>query len=206
MPSYDAILFDFDGVLADTEPIHYECWVEVLKPLGIQIDWPTFLKYCIGVPDRRAVQILCERSVPPVDFDSAWATEPRKQRLFRERTLANPPIQPETVALLRSLDGLKTAVVTASSRSEIEPLLERAGVRGCLDALICREDVERPKPAPDPYLAAAKQLGVKRPLVVEDSDTGAASGIAAGFDVLRVAGAADVPKEVRRRLSRSRAF
>ncbi len=200
MPSYDAVFFDFDGVLADTEPIHCECWAEVLKPLGIHVDWQIFSKCCVGVPDRRAVQILCEENGRPGDFETAWATFPLKQRLFRERTLAHPPILPETVALLKSLNGLKRAVVTASARSEIEPLLERAGVLGCLDTLVCGEDIERPKPAPDPYLTAADRLGVKRPLVVEDSDTGAASGRAAGFDVLRVASSLDVPREVRKRI------
>ena len=200
MPPYQAILFDFDGVLADTEPVHFQCWAEVLKPLGIHVDWPTFSKYCIGIPDRQAVEFFCHRNDPPVDLETAWAELGRKQQIFRARTLAAPPISQEMVDFLKSLTGFKLAVVTASVRSEIEPLLERAGVRDCFGALVCREDVEHTKPAPDPYLTAARQLGVTTALVVEDSDAGAASGNAAGFEVLRVRGPAEVPARVLARI------
>jgi beta-phosphoglucomutase len=204
MAQFDSIMFDFDGVLADTEPVHCECWKEVLSPLGVHVDWPTFAAHCVGVPDREAVEILCRLSSPPVDVETAWATSHRKQEVFRARTLAAPPIGPEMVDFLKSLDGFKIAVVTASARCEIEPLLERAGVRACFDTLVCREDVERTKPTPDPYLAAARQLGVTRALVVEDSVAGEASGRAAGFEVLRVAGPAEVPSRVRARLNNFR--
>ena len=49
---YQAILFDFDGVLADSEPLHYECWREVLKPYGIDLLWSVYSDKCIGVSDR----------------------------------------------------------------------------------------------------------------------------------------------------------
>ncbi|MFB3778099.1 MAG: HAD family hydrolase [Bryobacteraceae bacterium] len=183
---YDAILFDFDGVLADTEPVHYECWKEVLVPLGVQMDWPTFAEHCIGVPDRQAVEILCRLSRPPVDFETAWATSARKQEAFRRKTLEAPPIQPGTIDLLRSLDGVKLGVVTASARSEIEPILVRAGVSELIDVLVCRDDVQRPKPAPDQYLEAARRLGATKVLAVEDSEAGLASARAAGFETLRI--------------------
>jgi beta-phosphoglucomutase len=191
----DAILFDFDGVLADTEPIHFQCWAEVLRPLGIQLDWPTFARYCVGIPDPQVVEFLCRRNSPPVDVAVAWAQAGRKRELFRARMLEAPPLTPAVISLVRSLAGAgyRLAVVTASARGEIEPVLERAGIRPCFGAVVCREDVEREKPAPDPYLKAAALLGASRPLVVEDSDAGAASGQAAGFEVLRVASPGAMP-------------
>ncbi len=76
--------------------------------------------------------------------------------------------------------------------------LVRAGIRHRFEILVCgSEEVERLKPAPDPYLLAARKLGVDRALVVEDSDAGEQSGRAAGFDVVRVRSASEVPSRVR---------
>jgi len=197
---YDAILFDFDGVLVDSEPVHFQCWAEALKQLGIQVDWDTYVKYCIGIPDRQAVEFLCQRTDPPVDVETAWAQYPRKQQLFRARMLEAPPFSRNVIDLIHSLSDYGLAVVTASARSEIEPLLERAGIRSRFGAVVCREDVARNKPAPDPYLLAARLLGATRALVVEDSEAGAASGRAAGFEVLRVAGPTVVSRLVLERL------
>lgn len=200
MPRFEAILFDFDGVLLDSEPVHFECWIEALKPLGVVSDWTTYSKHCVGIPDRDAVDYLCRANATPVDPEAAWAQYGRKQELFRARMLAAPPFSKEIIDFLKSLTGYKMAVVTASARCEIEPLLERGGIRQCFDALVCREDVTRNKPAPDAYLLAARLLGVTSALVVEDSDAGAASGRAAGFEVLRVPGPEAVPRLVMERL------
>ena len=51
MPIYDAILFDFDGVLADTEPLHCQCWAEILKPFGYELTWETFVREFVGVSE-----------------------------------------------------------------------------------------------------------------------------------------------------------
>lgn len=201
MPAFEAVLFDFDGVLLDSEPVHYECWLEALKPLGIQSDWSTYSKYCIGIPDREAVEYLCRVNVPPADPGAAWEQYGRKTELFRARMLASPPFSQATIELIKSLNGYRLAVVTASARREIEPLLERAGIRRYFAAVVCREDVARHKPAPDAYLLAARLLGVASALVVEDSEAGAASGRAAGFEVLRVPSSDSVPTLVRERLA-----
>jgi len=78
----------------------------------------------------------------------------------------------------------------------------RGGIRPFFQLLICGEDVQDFKPSPEPYLLAAERLGAKRPLVIEDSDAGVASGRAAGFEVLRVSGARGAPAEVREYLER----
>jgi HAD superfamily hydrolase (TIGR01509 family) len=114
--------------------------------------------------------------------------------------LEAPPIKPETIELLKSLNGVKLGVVTASARSEIEPVLERAGVRALLDVLVCRDDVEHPKPAPDQYLEAVQQLGTAKALAVEDSEAGLASARAAGLDVVHVKHPEEVPQRVRERV------
>lgn len=201
MDVYEAILFDFDGVLADSEPVHYACWREVLAPLGIALDWETYSDHCIGLADYTMLEFLGARATPPVLAETLWLEYSRKNRLFIERMSANPPFPPQTRQLIQDLSGYKLAVVSSSGRTEIEPVLEAAGLRSFFAAAVCREDVQRPKPAPDPYLLAARRLGVSKALVVEDSGTGVESGHAAGFDVLRVDHAGRTAELVRRRLA-----
>jgi len=186
MSRYDAILFDFDGVLADTEPVHFASWAEALQPLGIRITWEMFEKYCIGIPDRQVAEFFRKLVDPPLDYAAVWAQKPLKRRLFLTKVKQKPPFSDHVIEFVKSLADYKLAVVSASSRVELEPALEAAGILGCFGAVIGTEDVERTKPAPDPYLRAIELLGVRRGLAVEDSEAGIASATAAGLDVLRI--------------------
>jgi HAD superfamily hydrolase (TIGR01509 family) len=196
----EAILFDFDGVLADSEPLHHACWSQVLAPHGVALTWDTYAKHCVGVADRDMIEFLCTLHDPPLSAERLFAEYPLKKRLFAERIREDSPIPHSTREFLRALDGFKLAVVSSSGRAEIEPMLTSAGVRDLFQAVVCGEDVQRLKPAPDPYLEAARLLGISTALVVEDSEAGVASGRAAGFDVLRVSNAAAMPAELRARL------
>lgn len=196
--SWDALLFDFDGVLADTEPLHWRCWNEILAPFSIQLTWETFERECIGVSDRALIERLASQRRPPIPFDDLWSRYPSKKELFRTRIAEAPPFVAETVALVRELSqSYKLAVVTSSARTEIEPALLNGGIRACFQELVCGKEVENLKPAPDPYLKAAELLGARNPLVIEDSDSGGASARAAGFEVLRISDVRGVAKAVR---------
>jgi len=200
---HDAILFDFDGVLADTERVHFECWNQVLAPYGIQMSWDVYERECIGVSDRLMIERVSAQRTPPIPFDQVWAEYPRKQALFRERVEASPPFLEETLELVRELAAeFQLAVVSSSGRAEVEPPLVRAGIRECFGAMVCGREVPNLKPAPDPYLQAAALLGAQSPLVVEDSAAGIESGRSAGFDVVRISSAAAVAREVRAALRR----
>ena len=198
---YEAILFDFDGVLADSEPIHFACWREILADFGLQLDWETYCTHGIGVSDRDLFAKLCEQSDPPLSVDRLIAEYPRKKDLFRARMLESLPFPAEVLELLPQLHGYQLAVVTSSGKAEIEPVLIRAGLCDFFHAAVYAGDVKRLKPAPDPYLLAAERLGIRRGLVVEDSDAGEASARAAGLDVLRVSGPREMPALLRARLN-----
>ncbi len=200
MSGFDAILFDFDGVLADTEPLHCACWAEVLADLGVTLEWDFYRARCIGVDDRLMLRMMASRASPPRDWQELWARYPAKKDLFRRRTLAAPPFDPALDAYLETLAACyKLAVVSSSSCAEIEPLLEAGGLRRHFATVVGGESVLHHKPAPDPYLLAAERLSARHPLVVEDSEAGLASGRAAGFDVLGVT-AAGMRDALRRRL------
>jgi beta-phosphoglucomutase len=115
--------------------------------------------------------------------------------------MGQPPFDPSLREFLSTLDGRYTlAVVSSSSCSEIEPMLEAGGLRHYFRTVVGGENVKRHKPAPDPYLLAAERLSLRTPLVVEDSEAGLAAGRAAGFEVLAVKHPAEVPALVGRRL------
>lgn len=200
---YEAILFDFDGVLADTEPLHFESWSEALQPLGISLTWHIFEKHCVGIPDLQVAEFFRGLVQPPPDFETVWARHSAKEELFLAKLRERTPFLAELPEFINSLKNYRLGIVTASGRSEIEPALEAAGIRHCFEVIIGTEDVVHSKPAPDPYLLAMRRLGVERALALEDSEAGAASATAAGLDVLRVPRPADMPELLKRRLAGS---
>jgi HAD superfamily hydrolase (TIGR01509 family) len=199
---YDSILFDFDGVLADTEPIHWACWAETLAPLDIELSWETYRANCIGVADRNMLVFLASLAARQVEPESLRPQYAAKKALFRRRILEANPCSAGAVELIRSLADYRLAVVTSSGRLEVEPVLERAGILQCLQAVVFGDDVTRHKPDPEPYLLAAARLKASHPLVVEDSDAGVASARAAGFDVIQVANSIQVAELTRLQVSR----
>jgi HAD superfamily hydrolase (TIGR01509 family) len=201
MADYEAILFDFDGVLVDSEPLHFACWREILAPLAVNLDWETYLRRCRGKSDRDLLDVLRSLSDPPLDLNLLFELYPRKKERFRQVILEGEPIGKEVRALLESLSGYQLALVSSNGRAEIDPVLTAARAGHYFDAVVCREDAPRPKPAPDPYRKAAELLGVTTALVVEDTIIGAASGRAAGFDVVVVPSVREMPALVCRALA-----
>jgi beta-phosphoglucomutase len=197
---YEAILFDFDGVLADSEPVHFECWQEILQTFGLHLDWKTYCEEGIGVSDRILLGLLCQRADPPLDVERLIAEFPRKKDMFRARMLERQPFSADVFELLPELSDYQLAVVTSSGQTEVEPALEKAGLRAFFQAVVYGGDVKQHKPAPDPYLLAVEKLGVRTALAVEDSNAGEASARAAGLDVLRVGTPAEMPALLRQRL------
>jgi beta-phosphoglucomutase len=202
---YEAILFDFDGVLADSEPVHFECWQEILQTFGLHLDWKTYTEQGIGISDRKLLGFLCDRAGPPMDVEQLIAEFPRKKDMFRARMLERQPFSTEVFELLPELRDYQLAVVTSSGQTEVEPVLERAGLRNFFHAVVYGGDVQQHKPAPDPYLLAIQKLGVRSALAVEDSNAGETSARAAGLEVLRVRTASEMPALLRRKLGLAKA-
>ena len=182
--SCDAILFDFDGVLVDSEPLHWECWRKVLAPAGFDLTWEHYAAHCIGIKDDDMAQLAPAASFP--ELLSA------KRELLRSRASFAGLVTDAVRDLLRELT-VPLAVVTSSSRVEVEPILESGGICDCFAAFVYRESVTHLKPHPEPYQKAAAQVGARHPLVVEDSEPGVRSASAAGFACLQVLHQPDMP-------------
>jgi beta-phosphoglucomutase len=195
-----AVFFDFDGVLLDTEPVHWACWAEMLATVGVTLTWEYYRDDCIGIDDRDMLRVMARQAEPPRDWESLWALYPAKKSLFQTR-MVEPPFESNLIKMLPALHrDYRLAVVSSSSASEIEPLLVAGGIREHFDTIVGGEMVKRHKPAPEPYLLAAERLGVATALVLEDSAAGIASGRAAGFEVLAVKHPTEVAGLLRERL------
>jgi beta-phosphoglucomutase len=201
-PEFEAILFDFDGVLLDSEPVHCDCWREVLAPLGVPVTWEVYASHCVGAADSSMMAVFAKLADPPADPAKLWEQYPLKKQRFRERMAEHAPFAPGVADFFRELSAdYKLAVVSSSSLMEIEPLLEAAGIRKYLATIVGGGDVKRHKPAPDPYVLAGKRLGITRGLAVEDSPPGIESARAAGFDAIRITDPARMMEVVRARLN-----
>ncbi len=182
----DTLVFDYDGVVADTEPLHWKTWAKVLEPRGFQLTWEQYCKFGRGVQDAEMIATLStlynDRSLPS-GLDELIT---RHNRLMKETCASALPIRNETVELLHSLKNFRLGLVTGSSRSEVAPVLRAAGVFDCFNAMVFRDDVEHHKPAPDPYLLLGSLLGITSGLAFEDSAAGIASAQGAGFIAIPV--------------------
>jgi beta-phosphoglucomutase len=199
---FEAILFDFDGVLVDSEPVHCDCWREALAPLGVAVTWEVYAAHCVGAADSAMMPIFAKLANPPADPAKLWAQHDVKKEKFRERMAAYPPFPEGLADFFRELSGhYKLAVVSSSAHAEIEPPLEAAGILQYIDTVVGGGDVKRHKPAPDPYLLAGSRLGISTALAVEDSAPGIESARAAGFETLRIVDPARMMECVRQRLN-----
>ncbi|MGC8760470.1 MAG: HAD family hydrolase [Bryobacteraceae bacterium] len=196
-----AILFDFDGVLADTEPIHWQCWNEALRAVGLEVTWENYRRHCVGISDRDFLARLGALAQPPRSVDELLPFYPLKKKLFAGRATCGSLIDPELKSLLHRLPPGRLAVVTSSSRQEIEPILRAEGILERFGTAVYGDDVRRLKPDPEPYRLAMQRLGAHRAIVLEDSAAGIESALRAGCEVIEVRDPREVPRLLRQRLA-----
>lgn len=192
-----AVLFDFDGVLADTEPIHWRCWKEILAPLGINLEWDWYEAHCLGLSERSMLEALVGLAQKPVAMDELLAFYPLKKERFRDMALREPIISDEVLEILRSLKDIPMGVVTSSGDLEIQPILSKYGLLELMATCVYGNEVPALKPDPAPYRIAKERLGVQQALAFEDSAAGIQSAASAGCHVVKVDRAADLPRLLR---------
>lgn len=180
-----ALVFDFDGTLVDSMPMHFRCWQEALKPFGLTFDHETFQNWG-GVPTREIVGRLSQAQGVAINVEDVIEA---KETLTRAHAHEAVPIEP-VLAIARTSRGvLPMAIATGGPRALIGPRMEALGIHDWFAAIVTADDVARGKPEPDPFLLAAKLLGVDptRCRAYEDAPAGIASARAAGMEVIDVA-------------------
>jgi len=179
-----AIIFDCDGTLADTMPIHYLAWHATLLRYGIDFDEDRFYSMG-GIPTARIAAILAEEH--GVELDPEAVSHEKELEYLRHLAEARP--HPAVEPIAREYRGtLPMAVATGSMRWIAEKTLTHLGMLDWFDAIVCADDVTNPKPAPDIFLEAARRLGVPPTdcLVYEDTDPGVQAAAAAGMECVDV--------------------
>jgi len=153
---FQALIFDCDGTIADTMPLHYQTWCKALNPVGINFPEAVFYAWA-GIPTRDIIHRLAEEQGKAVDIEAA-AHE--KERLYLEELPTILPIEP-VVAMVREHAGiLPMAVASGSLRPTVMKTLRVLGLVDFFAAIVTAEDVRRQKPAPDIFLEAARLLGI----------------------------------------------
>jgi beta-phosphoglucomutase len=184
-----AVIFDMDGVIADTNPHHEIAWRKYYELHGRTLSNEEFVEHISGKHNRQIVSHLFPgQDIPLDDIDRLGA---EKEALFRE--IYAPDIQPVPgipgfLAMLKA-HGIKTAVATSAPVENLDFVLDTLGLRSYFDALLHEKLVSRPKPDPEIYLKAMGLLGTsaEESIVFEDSMTGIRAGRASGAKVIGVA-------------------
>lgn len=177
---YDGLIFDCDGTLADSMPVHYVAWRDTLLRHGIDFGEDRF--YSLGgMPSEKIVKLMSDEQGRAVDPQMVAA---EKESLFQ--TMIDQVQRKHPVcAIAAEFHGKKPmAVASGSGRVIVVKQLVALGIHGLFDTVVTAEDTERHKPEPDVFLEAADRIGVKPEncVVFEDSPLGFQAAEAAGMD------------------------
>ncbi len=181
-----AVIFDLDGLMADSEPLSWWAWEQVLACYGHRLDAHTFSSLQ-GLRVEDYVALICARFSLPISPEEALAI---RERLVLEAIPTRLQAQPGLYQLLDELEarGLPLGIATSSSREHARLSIQTLGIGERFQALATGDEVLKGKPAPDLYLIAAERLGVSptRCLALDDSPRGIEAAIAAGMFAVAV--------------------
>ncbi|MHB8519922.1 MAG: HAD family hydrolase [Limisphaerales bacterium] len=178
------IIFDCDGTLADTMPLHWRAWQAVIRKYGLHFSEARF--YALGgVPSRDILKGLSQEQGVPIDH---VAVAREKEATYLPLIAQVEPIN-AVVGVARECFGkIPLAVASGGSRKVIEQVLDHLGIRQLFAAIVTSEDVVRQKPAPDIFLEAARRISVPPQFcrAYEDTDLGLQAIRAAGMEAVDV--------------------
>lgn len=197
MGTLTAIIFDFDGVIADTEPLHFASFRQTLGEIGISLSKSDYYANYLGYDDRGCFIAALTAHQRPADPSALEYLMQRKAHAYLESVKDHLIIFPGVHEFVREASAVyPLAIASGALRHEIEGILEQAGLRKEFLHITSAEDVTRGKPDPQPFLQALEALNRQRQdqsiaagscLVIEDSIPGIRGAKTAGMKVLAVA-------------------
>ncbi|NVN97852.1 MAG: HAD family phosphatase [Geobacteraceae bacterium] len=191
-----AVIFDFDGIIVDSEPLHYKAFQRVLEPLGASFSWDDYIETYMGFDDRDAFREAFARAGKTLDDARLHELIAQKAELFQHVAADGVTAYPGVCELIRAISGnLPLAICSGALRSDIVPILATLGLTGCFDCMVTADDVPQSKPDPASYLEAVKRLQFCFPekmilaenaVAIEDTPAGISSAKGAGLKVVAV--------------------
>ncbi|HZZ26581.1 MAG TPA: HAD family phosphatase [Pirellulales bacterium] len=181
---FKGLIFDCDGTLADTMPLHYLAWKEAMDARNIHFPEERFYAFS-GMPTVTIIETLAKEQNVACD---AQAAAEEKERLFLTKLALLEPVHCVVEIVHREKGRRKLAVASGGWKSVINQTLAAVGLTGLFDAIVGADDVQHGKPAPDIFLKAAEclQLQPAECLVYEDGNLGIEAAKAAGMQVIDV--------------------
>jgi len=179
-------IFDLDGTLIDTMPLHYRAWNKAMQSVGLKVQLDEELFYSLGgVPTRRVAELMAKHYGLSVDAEAVFH---HKEALFQEIQQDAQLIEPVVEFARRASLTKPVSIASGGPRDIVRRSLEISGLAPLFKVVITPEDVEHGKPAPDMFLLAAKRMGVPptQCLVFEDAEPGMRAAEAAGMKWVRV--------------------
>ena len=179
------LIFDFDGTIADTTPLHAAAFEGVLRPLGVAVDYHAIA----GLRTSDAIRHLLGLARVVLDDAAVEALVVAKQAAVRATMRTSLQPLPGADRFLRRARGKREmALVTSGSQGTVNLALDALGYAGWFLPVVCSEDVARAKPDPEGFLRALslKRVPAGEAIVFEDSSAGIAAALAAGIDVIDV--------------------
>lgn len=192
-----AVFFDFDGVIADSEAMHFRAFRQVLAPFGLDVSWTEYMDELIGFDDRDVIRRVHDRAGRPLATPALADMVAAKARAFAALAADEPPaLYPgvrELISALRPLAAL--ALCTGAVRSDIEAVVAATDLRAAFDVIVTADDVTAGKPDPAAYRLARRRVAALRSVepkalrcvAIEDTAAGIAAARGAGMSVLAVA-------------------
>ncbi len=190
------VIFDFDGVIVDTEPLHYATFQRILEPEGLRFSWQEYIETYIGFDDRDAFAHAFATQGKMLTPDMLLSLIERKATLFCEVIGDGVTPYPGVVELIRHLHGhaFPLAICSGALRSDIDPILAMLGIGDCFDIIVTADDVAASKPDPECYRLALSRLLALYPghfsaseaIAIEDTPAGISAALGAGLVVCAV--------------------
>ncbi|MEG0183675.1 HAD family hydrolase [Stenotrophomonas rhizophila] len=181
----DAVIFDMDGLMIDSERVSVACWTQAAHELALPLADDFWLRF-VGLGDRDCERLLLQH----IDAGQVAALFARCHDLYEARTQEGLPLRPGILDLLQLLHdhGIARAVATSTRQPRASRKLAAAGLLPFFEVVVTSSDVAHPKPAPDIYLLAAQKLGKDpaRCLALEDSPAGIRAAVGAGMTAIQV--------------------
>jgi beta-phosphoglucomutase len=184
-----AVVFDFDGVLADSEPLHLKAYQALLEPQGIHLDKDTYCERYLGYDDEGALQKMAEDNGLMLGDEELEMLIVEKGRVFESLVGDRDLLYPGAADCVRGLAAAwPVGVASGALRADIDLILRAARVQDLFKFIVAAGDTDHTKPAPDPYLLAATLHGVPPAacVAIEDSRWGLESARAAGMRTIAV--------------------